>query len=344
MSTSRIKEELVKKYLLGKADEHEKRLVEGFMQHDEAQALFSKVWEDLHSEMMNPSPSTVSDPVRMETWKSHLRQKIEHNHVNPPITRTQKSRLSFWRYAAIWLSLMLVGSLWGSYLFFDRQGQEYSTMDWVTHHNPNGQKSVIRLSDSTMVYLGAASSLRYPKRFKGDKREVHLEGEAFFDVAKDPEKRFLVISDDIVTQVLGTSFKVESFDRSPLLVSVSTGLVRVAQVSGSAERVLADLTAGQYMKWDEQVAVVKTIPAQQGAEDFMGGKLVFDDSPLAEIVKAIERNYNVRIDIQRSSLVKKHIRITLERNLALKQVMDVLSAVGEFRYRLDRDKGQIDIY
>lgn len=341
MSAPHIDEELIKKYLAGNADEMEKDLVERFMQQKGAIEVFERVWEELHQEMNAPADASVSYPTRMEKWKATIRQKIEQDLLAQSAQQAGGHRSLIFKQVAIWTILLLCGALWGTSAFLNRQS--VSDTEWITHVTPNGKKAVIRLSDSTMVYLGAGSSLKYPKRFKGDKREVQLEGEAFFDVAKDPEKRFLVVSDEVVTQVLGTSFKVESFAGLSTRVSVSTGQVRVSQVSDGQEHILADLTAGQQMAWDKQIGVAKTdLNTSASAEDFMSGKLVFEDSPLAEIAQTLERNYNVKIDIQQAYLSNNRIRITLEKDLAFKQVMEVLAAAGGFTYTLD--KGHIKIF
>lgn len=343
MSAPDIDKDLIKKYLTGNANELEKSIVEDFMQYPRSQEVFHEVWKQLHTEMNEPSDNEVDDPIRMQVWKKSIRQTIEQNTPGHQATKIGKYDIIS-RYVAIWAILLLCGAVWGISKFIERKS--ISDIEWITHVNPNGKKAVIRLSDSTMVYLGAGSSLKYPKRFKGDKREVQLKGEAFFEVAEDPEKCFLVISEEVVTQVLGTSFKVESFVGSPTLVSVSTGKVRVAQISNGQEYILADLTAGQQLVWNKQMGVAKTdlTASTSSAEDFMGGKLIFEDRPLAEITKTLERNYNINIDIQRTALSSNIIRITLEKDLALKQAMEVLAAVGGFSYTLDKDKNQVKIF
>src|SRR6202000_336004 len=93
--------------------------------------------------------------------------------------------------------------------------------------NPRGQRSVVRLSDSTIVYLGPDSKINFPGRFNGKTRELNLEGEAFFQVKKDHQHPFIIHTGDVSTTVLGTSFKITAFKGEPLTVSVATGKVRV---------------------------------------------------------------------------------------------------------------------
>lgn len=96
----------------------------------------------------------------------------------------------------------------------------------------NDTKSVqlLMLNDGTKVYLEPGSSLHYHKQFKGDYREVYLEGEAFFQVKKNPSKPFLVYYNNIVTKVLGTSFHIgTNKNNGQFVVEVSTGRVQVSE-------------------------------------------------------------------------------------------------------------------
>ncbi|RYZ94255.1 MAG: hypothetical protein EOP47_28175, partial [Sphingobacteriaceae bacterium] len=92
----------------------------------------------------------------------------------------------------------------------------------------NGSVSSIVLTDGTKIWLNGGSKLKYPNTFRGDRREVSVEGEAFFDVTHDADKPFIVRSGEISTQVLGTSFNVKAYaDEHLLKVNVVSGKVGV---------------------------------------------------------------------------------------------------------------------
>ncbi|NGM61581.1 DUF4974 domain-containing protein [Sphingobacterium sp. SGG-5] len=343
MSEPRIDKELIKKYLAGNADKSEKDLVEYFIQQKGAIDMFEKVWEEQYQDMNIQPSDKISDPVRMEKWKAVIREKIDQKPGTRPVG---KLRFFTFGQVAIWAILLLGSVLWGVSKFMDKPNPSKVETEWTTYTTSNGKRAIIRLSDSTVIYLGAESSLTYPTRFAAHERKVRLEGEAFFEVARDTNRPFLVISEDVVTQVLGTSFKVESFNGSPTLVSVSSGKVRVSQRLENQElRLLADLTKGQQVAWDRQKDIANTsISTPISADTFMSGKLIFEDRPLAEIVEALKRNYNLEIKIQRPSLAKRPIRIILEKNLTRRQIMDVIAAAGGFKYALDKNNGNITIF
>lgn len=100
---------------------------------------------------------------------------------------------------------------------------------WEVVTNSKSRPMLIKLSDASKVTLAPGSRLTYPANFNNEKnRQVHLTGEAFFDITKDPSKPFLVFAEDIVTKVLGTSFTVKAYPSSKLLtVEVKTGKVAV---------------------------------------------------------------------------------------------------------------------
>ncbi|HLT79865.1 MAG TPA: FecR domain-containing protein [Cyclobacteriaceae bacterium] len=84
------------------------------------------------------------------------------------------------------------------------------------------------LSDGSSIVLQPNSSLRYPQSFGSDNRQVFLEGEALFDIARDPHRPFLVYANELVTRVLGTSFSVRAYDNEPnVIVEVRSGKVSV---------------------------------------------------------------------------------------------------------------------
>lgn len=344
MSKQQIDENLIKRFLAGQADESERTLVEIFLQKEGSADLFEKVWDEWHQEMNSQPQEEVVDSIRMERWKSDIRKRIEGDLGRH--SKTKRLNFKIYRQVAIWATLILGGALWGLHTYFSNPMQDSVENEWITYTTANGKRAIIHLSDSSTIYLGAGSSLSYPKQFVENKREVKLKGEAFFEVSKNPNMPFSVISDEVITQVLGTSFEVEAFEGSSILVSVSTGKVRVAQLVENDEQIfLTDLTAGQRLEWTEKMGVIKTDLVTPGdAAVFMSGKLVFEDRPLIEIAEALKRNYHLNIEIANATLANKPIRISLENNLTRQQIMDVLAATGGFKYRIDKKNDNIKIF
>lgn len=107
------------------------------------------------------------------------------------------------------------------------------TRNFVTQENQEAATLVKTLEDGSVVYLAQASTLQYPEHFDTDKREVNLQGEAFFDVAKKPEQTFLIDTEKVRVEVLGTAFDVRSNEQTPFSLSVLRGKVKVSLKQGS---------------------------------------------------------------------------------------------------------------
>ena len=133
------------------------------------------------------------------------------------------------------------------------------------------EQRYLLLPDSTQVWLNAASSLEFPDKFKGNKREVFLTGEAFFDVKHADNSPFLIHTKNVTTTVVGTAFNIRAYpDQKMITVSVSRGKVKVSR----NDQLIATLTKGQQVKVnntkdkdpviEEEVAVEKINSWQQG--------------------------------------------------------------------------------
>jgi transmembrane sensor len=165
----------------------------------------------------------------------------------------------------------------------------------------------IELDDKSRIFLSPNSIVRYKRRFQGEKREVFLEGEAFFEVSKNPESPFFVYARDLVTKVLGTSFRITTFNTSrKVMVEVKTGRVSVFARSdpdhaGKSESNALKgtvLSANQKIIYDQDHArMVKTlvekpeiiIPKAQVPE------FVFEDVAVSEVFDSIARAYGIDI-------------------------------------------------
>ena len=111
-------------------------------------------------------------------------------------------------------------------------------LQYVTRHNDYGKISVIKLTDGTIIHLNSNSSIRYPKVFKGEGRAVFLEGEAFFEVAKDKSRPFTVSTNGLKTTVLGTRFNINAYkDDDQIQVALVEGSVSL-QVENTDKSIL----------------------------------------------------------------------------------------------------------
>lgn len=241
-------------------------------------------------------------------------------------------RLNILQHAAIWAGVILVGTL--AVWQYKNVVHHTEQVAYVERVNSKGLPLRYVLPDSSEVFLGAASSLRYPENFKGDTREIELQGEAFFQVNRNPEKPFIIHTGNVQTKVLGTSFKVEAFGQNPIVVSVATGKVGVSQHTGNTSKTLALLTPGKQVIWDQQKQVASEHNVDiYSLESWKTGDLSFEEQPLSAIVGEIQRRFGVKIHFADATLAETRVSVTFPAGKPIENVMYILSETGRFSYQ-----------
>jgi len=160
-----------------------------------------------------------------------------------------------------------------------------------------GQRSVMRLPDGTTVHLNSNSTISYPQAF-GPVREITLEGEAFFEVAKNG-KPFVVYSGNVKTQVLGTSFNVKNRAGKDIEITLVKGKVGVVSPSGELLTLEPSQQAVIGMRSNEMIKRSVNVLRYTGWKDNV---LFFEQTSLAEVIDTIEEWYGVDIDIANPSI------------------------------------------
>lgn len=159
------------------------------------------------------------------------------------------------------------------------------------------------LADGTNVWLNAESELKYPMKFRGNTREVTLTGEAYFEVAHNKEKPFIIRSGEVTTKVLGTSFNIRAVKGEKRIeVAVLTGKVRVSARGPEAGKrdvlILPDERA-VYNRSKHSLASEKGIDAAREIA-WKDGRTIFRNTPLPLAIAELERKYDVDIEINKN--------------------------------------------
>lgn len=273
--------QLLDKYIEGKCTSEEIKLLHLFYDSFQSESVGEEV-----------------DEVDMWLLKEKSYRKIEHqmSYMERKAYEEQRqknSRLS--SFIKIAASVVLIFGLGiGSYMAYENAPAP--EVAWMEKSTQRGQKATIKLMDGTMVYLNVDSKLSFPEQFAADKREVILEGEAFFDVSRNPKRPFIIKSGDLTTTVLGTSFNIKAFKGEPTNVTVVTGKVKVnshGQNDTSNEVLLVpsqqafydgtlskrEVDISQFIAWKEKV-------------------IHFEEVTLEEAVVVLERWFNVSIALE----------------------------------------------
>lgn len=189
-----------------------------------------------------------------------------------------------------------------------------------------GQYKVV-LSDGTKVWLNAQSSLKFPTSFTGPERRVELNGEAYFEVAKNERQPFHVLSGDTDIEVLGTHFNVQSYQNEPAMeTTLLEGSVAIRQQSGPTI-----LSPGQQIRLSgtsRQVSEVDT----NNVVAWKNGVFQFSNADLKSIMRQLERWYDVQIDYE--SIPHKRYNGTVLRNSNLSEVLMMLEMAGRIRFEV----------
>ncbi|ABQ05039.1 FecR family protein [Flavobacterium johnsoniae] len=204
---------------------------------------------------------------------------------------------------------------------------------------PYGKKFEVQLSDGTLVHLNAGTSLRYPVQFvKNQNRQVYLLGEAFFEVEKDKEHPFDVNTQNVNVEVLGTKFNVDTYSENPrtdvVLVEGKVSLYKDQKTKenqvylkpgekGSNERGQSEITTEQ-VNTEYYTAWIK-------------GSLVFKNASFDDIIKKLERRYNVTF-INKNKVLGKEIFNARFDNEPIEVVLKYFSDSYAIDYIIDRDK------
>jgi len=160
----------------------------------------------------------------------------------------------------------------------------------------------IVLQDGTKVWLNAGTKLEFPSEFQGDIRKVILLGEAFFEVSKDPGKKFIIETNGLNVEVLGTSFNVKSYpDEGLIYTTLVTGSVSLNDNQGNSYKIYPGQQA-TYNKADKQLDIINVETAQYTA--WKDGLFYFDSKPLDDILKRVGRWYGLDIEYKQARLKK----------------------------------------
>lgn len=321
--------ELIEKFFTGRCSPEEEKLVRLFLKKPESEALLDEVLTERAIHDLEKFRQDGPMPPEHQDWKKTIQEKITNQ--SPVARGTIQKRFFTMRSAAIWTAVILAGL--GAYTINHYRSNSEKPAVFVERINPRGQRSMILLPDSSMVYLGADSRLRYPERFSADSREIFLSGEAFFEVTKNPKRPFMVHTGNVQTKVLGTSFKIEAFRDRPLMVQVATGKVRVDQIDGKQQKSLAILLPGETVLLDHGKIENGNMDPEE-VRDLKASRLTFNDRSLQEIAEVLRRWYNVKIAFKRSSKARERMTLTLDASVSIDKILNVLASAGHFKYTM----------
>lgn len=251
--------------------------------------------------------------------------------------RSRQRREQLMRYAAMFTLPLLLTSLAFGYLYFH---QPETVVQYAEVTASAGSVIRYELPDRSVVWLNAGTTLRYPTTFQADRRDVELNGEAYFEVKADKEHPFYVsTSGGPTVYVYGTKFNVTAYADDAFVSTVlEQGKVNVEMPSQETavlrpgDQIIYDKADGHWSK--NKVDVYEKVA-------WKDGKLVFRNASLDEIFKKLSRHFNVEINFHNQAKKDLHYRATF-RQETLPQIMDYLSKSGNLKWSVEDAVQQAD--
>ncbi len=312
----------------------------------EIKRLLSEAWQEI-------SESDISERLtsreRTEWFKkiyseAHMRENIPFTTRFRKVKSGKSALFSYRHTSSQWIKVaaILLFSVVFSLAYYTVMHEESpDSVEFVRKVAGPGEKARFVLSDGTQVHLNSESWLEYSSSFEGSTRDVRLEGEAYFVVARDEAHPFLVHTNKITTRVLGTSFSVRSYpEDSEAVVAVASGRVAVTESgstspdTGSGYDVV--LEANQWTnyafdehRFDTESGDISAFTA------WNNGVLLYQDKKLGEVARQLERWYGVDITFENEAIKNCVIRGE-HRDETLENVLEAVTyAFVDMKYLIE---------
>ncbi len=191
----------------------------------------------------------------------------------------------------------------------------------------------VTLPDGSQIMLNRYSSLTYPKRFKGDSREVTLNGEGFFNITKNPNKPFIVTAEMMKVQVLGTQFNIEAYVNNPdVKTTLIEGSVMVSIDSTDEQMILHPSESAIYNKKNKtlELAVEDETVATMA---WQSNSFIFDKQTLQEIVRKLGNSFGVVIEIDNHDLANYRLTAKFNNDESLEEILTLLQTGRGFTFK-----------
>ena len=201
-----------------------------------------------------------------------------------------------------------------------------------TLSTPRGRKISVVLADGTKVWLNAASSIKFPTVFSGNQRQVEIRGEAYFEVAANVKKPFIVkkMGSDYEVQVLGTQFNINAYDDEDLIKT--TLLEGAVRIKNKILRPGQQAVAG---KDQDEVTVVPNVNTGE-VMSWKNGVFNFDRADIHTVMRQIARWYDV--DVEYKGTITRHFGGTISQDVNVSQVFKMLELTGAVRFTIEGRK------
>jgi ferric-dicitrate binding protein FerR (iron transport regulator) len=225
------------------------------------------------------------------------------------------------------------------FLFWMTQGNGSRQM--VENIVPRGQKSQIILPDGTRIWINSDTKVKYPGNFEKKQRDIYLEGEAFFDVAKETGRPFVVHTSGINVKVLGTKFNVKAYpNENQIETSLFEGKINLtADDSKSSDRILKEVNPGEAFVYSKESHKLASKSFQKEEIDgWKNNRLIFKDDTFNNLVRKVERWYDVKILYDEKLFDDRRLTVELYEGERLERLLEIVGMTLSVNYQYDKGK------
>ena len=308
--------------------EDAKRVVEWFATEEGSAYLDAAMTRT--AEQMNPDTA--------EIYVNHTIPSVKmYRQIQQAISRKRMRRMLF-RVAAVLIPVIF---LVGIYIQLDSRVDLFGTTEYEEVAVAKGERIQFMFQDGTRVFVNSDSKLRYPKKFGLGKREVYLEGEAYFIVEKNKHRPFIVHLNGPAVQVLGTSFNVQAYpENKDIVVCLDEGHVNLTLPSEKEY----PMNPGERLVYNKESSQCTLSKMEDIGRMSMWKQniIMFKDTPLKEVAQILNRWYNVRFDIEDENSLNYLYTLTSD-NASLERVLSDLEKIAPVKFCYNEDKKEVKV-
>lgn len=311
-------------------------VIQGTATREEAQNVvdwFSSTIEGQQflSDMLDKDAYLLEVDSHLSDSLSPLQSDNLYKKIEKTIYEKQLRRKTF-RAAAVLLPLLLMAAL--GYLFNDHTDVFHETT-YAELFVPKGEDARLIFQDGTEVFLNADTHIRYPEKFGLRKREVWLDGEAYFNVNPQHKRPFVVHAHNTRTVVTGTSFNVKAYgDSEKIQVVLDEGKTSFNVLQSSFP-----MLPGQQIEYDKITGRTSlyNLVRPSNASLWKKNVVYFYDTPLAEVMETLERKYNVEFHVQSPKALEYSYTLTTKQ-ATIDEILDELHKISPVNFKHQDNK------
>lgn len=309
----------IDRFLQGRlSGQEENKLFEWFRTPDTKESLFAS-----YQERLDNASDELDDDVQ-QRMLNHIGLKIKE------AEQARKIRKLSLRYRMTQIAAACILLFGGLGFYFLQEGRQASSEELIVRVD-RGQKASMELPDGTLVWLNSDTKMKYNNAYNRKDRIIRLDGEAYFEVAKDRNKPFIVQVNDMEIEALGTAFNVKAYSADDdISATLMEGSVAVASDN---DRVLLSPNENISYNRSTHQSVKTTLYNTDLISAWRNGRIVFNGETLGEAAVMLERIYNIRIVFETED-IKNYTFLGTIKNNSLSNVFEIMSLTVPITYAI----------